>query len=403
MKTLQDFIDAKKRIDKVLLKTNLIYSEIFSEESENEVYFKPENTQRTGSFKIRGAYNKMSKLSDEDKKKGVITASAGNHAQGVAYGAKDLGVKSVICMPASTPLIKVNATQSYGAQVVLNGEVYDDAYAKCVELQNECGYTLVHPFNDEDVLEGQGTISLEILEELPDADILLVPVGGGGLISGVACCAKEKNPNIKVIGVEPKNAASAIAALKAGKPVELKEANTIADGTAVKLIGSTNYEYIKKYVDDIMLVDDYELMTAFLSLLEKHKLVAEGSGMLPIAASKKLKDMGITGKKVVCVVSGGNIDVLAISSMINKGLIDRGRIFSFAIDLQDSPGRLTRVTEILSELGANIINIEHNRYKNLDRFKEVELICVVETNGLKHVEEITKKLASEGYAIRNYL
>lgn len=403
MKTLQDFMDARERIKDVLLDTRLIYSEVFSKESENEVYLKPENTQRTGAFKIRGAYNKMSKLSDEEKSKGVITASAGNHAQGVAYGAKALGVKAVICMPASTPLIKINATQSYGAQVVLSGEVYDDAYKKCVELQNECGYTLIHPFNDEDVLEGQGTISLEILEELPDTDIILVPVGGGGLISGVATAAKLKNPNIRVIGVEPKTAASASAALEAGKPVELQSAVTIADGTAVKLIGDINYEYIKKYVDDIITVDDYELMTAFLSLVEKHKLVAEGSGMLSIAATKKLKDMGITGKKVVSVVSGGNIDVLAISSMINKGLIDRGRIFSFAIDLQDSPGRLTKVTQLLSDLGANVINVEHNRYKNLDRFKEVELVVVVETNGLKHVEEITKKLADEGYAIRNYL
>lgn len=403
MKSLQDFVDAKKRLDKVLLKTELIYSEIFSEESGNQIYIKPENTQRTGSFKIRGAYNKMTKLSSEEKAKGVITASAGNHAQGVAYGARDLGVKAVICMPASTPLIKINATESYGAQVVLNGQVYDDAYAKCVELQKSEGYTLVHPFDDEDVLEGQGTIALEVLEQLPDADILLVPVGGGGLISGVAACAKLKNPNIKIIGVEPTNAASATAALKEGKPVALKEANTIADGTAVKLIGNTNYKYIKEYVDEIITVDDYELMVAFLSLIEKHKLVAEGSGILPLAATKKLEKMGIKGKKVVCVVSGGNIDVLAISSMINKGLIDRGRIFSFAVDLQDSPGRLTRVTNIISELGANIINVEHNRYKNLAKFKEVELIVVVETNGLEHVEKITKKLAEEGYRVRNYL
>ena len=334
MAKLEDFVKAKEKLSKVLLETHLIHSPIFSKESGNEVYIKPENLQKTGSLNIRGAYNKISNLTEEEKKRGVIASSAGNHAQGVAYGARELGIKAVIVMPKSTPLIKVESTKQYGAEVVLHGDVYDDAYKKAKELEEKESYVFVHPFNDEDVLDGQGTIALEILDELPETDIILVPIGGGGIISGIACAAKLKKPDIKVIGVEPEGAASAREAIKENKVVELKEANTIADGTAVKRIGDLNFEYIKKYVDEIITVSDYELMEAFLLLVEKHKIIAENSGILSIAATKKLKEKN---KKVVSVISGGNIDVLMISSMINKGLIRRDRIFSFSVDISDTP------------------------------------------------------------------
>ena len=296
MAKLEDFIKAKKKLSKVLLETHLIYSPIFSKESGNKVFIKPENLQKTGSFKIRGAYNKISNLTDAEKKRGVIASSAGNHAQGVAYGAKESGIKAIIVMPKSTPLIKVESTKQYGAEVILHGDVYDDAYKKAKELEEKEGYVFVHPFNDEDVLDGQGTIALEILEELPETDIILVPIGGGGLISGIACAAKILKPEIKIIGVEPEGAASAYEAIKENKVVELKEANTIADGTAVKKIGDLNFEYIKKYVDEIITVSDYELMEAFLLLVEKHKIIAENSGILSVAATKKIQKSCISYK-----------------------------------------------------------------------------------------------------------
>ncbi len=355
------------------------------------------NLQRTGAFKIRGAYNKIAKLTEEEKKRGVIAASAGNHAQGVALAAQKLGIKAVIVMPKHTPLIKVEATRRYGAEVILTGEVYDEAYEYAKKLQEKEGYTFVHPFNDEDVIEGQGTIALEVLEELPDADIILVPIGGGGLISGIASAAKLKNPLIKIIGVEPEGAASALEARKSHHVVELDEANTIADGTAVKKIGDITFDYIEKYVDDIVTVSDYELMAAFLVLVEKHKIVAENSGILAVAGLKKLN---VTGKKIISIISGGNIDVLTISSMINKGLVARGRIFTFAVDLPDKPGQLVAVSQILSEQNANVIRLEHNQFKNLDRFHEVELQVTVETNGEEHINKITQEFEKKGYIIR---
>jgi len=394
---LYDFIEARERLNTVITKTKLIHSSIFSNETGNEVYIKPENLQRTGAFKIRGAYNKIAKLTEEEKKRGVIAASAGNHAQGVALAAQKLGIKAVIVMPKHTPLIKVEATRRYGAEVILTGEVYDEAYEYAKKLQEKEGYTFVHPFNDEDVIEGQGTIALEVLEELPDADIILVPIGGGGLISGIASAAKLKNPLIKIIGVEPEGAASALEARKSHHVVELDEANTIADGTAVKKIGDITFDYIEKYVDDIVTVSDYELMAAFLVLVEKHKIVAENSGILAVAGLKKLN---VTGKKIISIISGGNIDVLTISSMINKGLVARGRIFTFAVDLPDKPGQLVAVSQILSEQNANVIRLEHNQFKNLDRFHEVELQVTVETNGEEHINKITQEFEKKGYIIR---
>ena len=396
MAKLEDFIKAKKKLSKVLLETHLIYSPIFSKESGNKVFIKPENLQKTGSFKIRGAYNKISNLTDAEKKRGVIASSAGNHAQGVAYGAKESGIKAVIVMPKSTPLIKVESTKQYGAEVILHGDVYDDAYKKAKELEEKEGYVFVHPFNDEDVLDGQGTIALEILEELPETDIILVPIGGGGLISGIACAAKILKPEIKIIGVEPDGAASAYEAIKEDKVVELKEANTIADGTAVKKIGNTTFEYIKKYVDEIITVSDYELMEAFLLLVEKHKIIAENSGILSVAATKKIKEKN---KKVVSVISGGNIDVLMISSMINKGLIRRDRIFNFSVNIPDKPGELAKVVDLIAELGANVVKLEHNQFKNLSRFKDVELQVTVETNGSEHIKNLVQTFEEKGYEI----
>lgn len=396
MHKLYDFMEARERLSTVTVKTKLIHSTVFSNECGNDVYIKPENLQRTGSFKLRGAYNKIAKLTKEEKERGVIASSAGNHAQGVALAAQRLGTQAVIVMPRHTPLIKVDATKQYGADVVLAGDIYDEAYAKAKELQEANGYVFVHPFDDPDVIEGQGTIALEVLEELPDADVLLVPIGGGGLIAGVAAAAKMKNPQIKVIGVEPEGAASAKAALAQGGPVDLDGVSTIADGAAVKKIGGLTYEYIKQYVDEIVTVSDYELMEAFLLLAEKHKIVGENAGILSVAGLKKIKEKG---KKVVSILSGGNIDVLTIASMITKGLIVRGRIFTFSVNLPDKPGQLVVVSEILANENANVVKLEHNQFKNLDRFHEVELQVTVETNGEDHIAKITKAMKDAGYDI----
>ena len=397
MHKLYDFMEARERLSTITVKTKLLHSDVFSDECGNDVYIKPENLQITGSFKVRGAYNKIAKLTEEEKARGVIAASAGNHAQGVALAAKRLGIKATIVMPKHTPLIKVNATKQYGADVVLFGEIYDEAYQKAMELQKEHGYVFVHPFNDEDVIEGQGTIALEVLDELPDADILLVPVGGGGIVSGIAAAAKLKNPRVKIIGVEPEGAASALAAVEDDQLVKLSEVSTIADGTAVKQIGETPFEYIKKYVDEIVTVSDYELMEAFLLLVEKHKLIAEGSGILSLAALKKLH---CKRKKVVSLISGGNMDVMTISSMINKGLISRGRILTFSVQLQDIPGQLEVVSHLLNECNANVIGVEHNQFKNFARFSEVELRVTCETNGEAHIQAIADKFKENGYIIQ---
>lgn len=391
-----NFTTAREHLKSVLLPTHLIYSPLFTEESGNKIYIKPENLQKTGAFKIRGAYNKILKLTEEEKKRGVIASSAGNHAQGVAYAARELGIKAVIVMPKTTPLIKVQSTKKYGAEVVLYGDVYDDAYQKAKELEEKEGYVFVHPFNDPDVLEGQGTIALEILEELPNTDVIVVPIGGGGLISGIACAAKQLKPDIKIVGVEPSGAASATEALKKNKLVTLPEANTIADGTAVKRIGELNFEYIKKYVDEVVTVDDYELTEVFLLLTEKHKLIAENSGVLPLAALKKLTDRG---KNVVPVVSGGNIDVLMISSMIGKGLVSRDRIFNFSVSIPDRPGELAKITQIIAEVGANVVKLAHNQFKNLSRFRDKEVLITVETNGTDHIQQLVRAFKDKGYEI----
>ncbi|MBB6214428.1 threonine dehydratase [Anaerosolibacter carboniphilus] len=390
------FQEAKNRLQGILKETNLIYSAAFSEECQNDVYIKPENLQMTGAFKIRGAFNKISKLSLKERQRGLIASSAGNHAQGVAYAAQKLGVTATIVMPNTTPLIKVEATRNFGANVVLWGDCYDEAYGEARRLEKEHDYIFVHPFDDLDVIEGQGTIGLEILEELYDADYILVPIGGGGLISGIAAAAKSIKPSIKVVGVEPEGAKAMKLSLDHNKVIHLDTVHTIADGVAVKKPGDLTFSIIRDLVDEVVTVSDFDIMEAFLLLLEKHKLVGENSGVLSLAGLKKLH---VTNKKAVCVVSGGNIDVLTISSLVNRGLISRGRIFCFSVDLPDKPGELLKISEILAKLQANVIKLDHNQFKNLDRFMEVQLEVTVETNGHKHIQQIISEMHKAGYEI----
>lgn len=393
---LEDVVEARSRIKDICVNTKLIYSSEYSRECDNEVYIKPENLQITGAFKLRGALNKICKLSDEKKKKGLIASSAGNHAQGVAYAASKLGIEATIVMPETTPLIKVQATRNYGANVVLKGSVYDEAYEEAKRLEKENGYTFVHPFDDVDVMAGQGTIALEIIEELKNVDAILVPIGGGGLISGIAVAAKSVKPNIKVIGVQAEGANPMQCSFENGKLVCAENIDTIADGAAVKNPGKITFEIIKRYVDDIVTVSDQELMEAVYILMEKHKLVAEATGAMSLAALSRLK---FKGKKVVSVISGGNIDVVTMAALLNHGLVSRGRIFCFSVKLQDTPGQLFQISKILSDQKANVIKLDHNQFKAIDRLKHVALEVTVETNGHEHIEEITKALNEHGYNV----
>ena len=392
--TLEKFEEATEVVSKVISETKLVYSEYFSNLTGNKVYLKPENMQYTGAYKVRGAFYKISTLSDEEKQRGLITASAGNHAQGVAYAAKLAGCKATVVMPTTTPLMKVNRTRSYGAEVVLHGDVFDEALAYANELAAEHGYTFIHPFNDLDVATGQGTIAMEIIKELPTVDYILVPIGGGGLCTGVATLAKLLNPKIKVIGVEPAGAASMTAALKAGEVVELDSANTIADGTAVKEVGDQNLPYVQENVDDILLVEDDELIGAFLDMVENHKMIVENSGLLSVAA---LKQLDCKGKKVVCVLSGGNMDVITMSSIVQHGLIQRDRIFSVSVLLPDKPGELARVAETIANVQGNIIKLEHNQFVSTNRNAAVELRITMEAFGTDHKKQIMKALEKNGY------
>ena len=395
MMTLDKFEEASERVKEVILPTNLIYSEYYSAETGAKVYFKPENMQYTGAYKVRGAYYKISTLSDEEREKGLITASAGNHAQGVAYAAKLFGVKAVIVMPTTTPLIKVNRTKSYGAEVVLHGNVYDDGCSHALKLAEEQGYTFVHPFDDEVVATGQGSIAMEIFKELPTVDIILVPVGGGGLACGVSTLAKLLNPNIKVIGVEPAEANCMQESLRQGKVVSLPGVNTIADGTAVKTPGSNIFPYIQKNLDDIITVDDHDLIVNFLDMMENHKMVVENSGLLTVAALKK---MNIQGKKVVSILSGGNMDVITISSVVQHGLIQRGRVFTVSVELPDRPGELLHVADVIAKAQGNVIRLEHNQFISINRNAAVELTITMEAFGHEHKEQIIKALEDAGYA-----
>lgn len=394
MLSLEAFEDASEEVKKVTLETKLIYSDFYSKMTGNRVYFKPENMQLTGAYKLRGAYYKISTLSPEEQDRGLITASAGNHAQGVAYAAKAFGAKAVIVMPTTTPLIKVNRTKSYGAEVVLYGDVYDDACAKALELARENGYTFIHPFDDLAVATGQGTIAMEIFKELPLVDYILVPIGGGGLATGVSTLAKLLNPNIKVIGVEPEGAACMKASVEAGKVVSLPGVNTIADGTAVKTPGSKIFPYVSRNLDGIITIPDEELVLAFLDMVENHKMVVENSGLLSVAA---LKHLDVKGKKVVSILSGGNMDVITMSSVVQKGLILRDRIFTVAVQLPDRPGMLSKVADVVAQENGNVIKLEHNQFVAINRQSAVELRITLEAFGPEHKAKILGRLEEEGY------
>ena len=397
MLTLNEFKAARNVLSGVILNTNLIYSPALSKSTGNQVYIKPENMQVTGAYKIRGAYYKISTLSEEEKSRGLITASAGNHAQGVAYAAQASGVKATIVMPTTTPLVKVNNTKDYGAEVILHGETFDDAAALCAQLAEERGLTYVHPFNDPAIATGQGTISYEIFQDLPDVDIILVPIGGGGLATGVSTLAKLLNPNVTVIGVEPVGAASMKASLEAGHIVTLPAIDTIADGVAVKTPGDQIFPYIQKNLDDIITIHDSELVDAFLDMMERHKMVVENAGLLTIAA---LHHLNCEGKNVVPVLSGGNMDVITISSLVQHGLINRGRVFTFSVQLPDRPGELVRVANIVAQENGNIIKLEHNQFVNINRQAGVELRVTTEAFGHAHKNAILDAFKAAGYDAR---
>lgn len=394
MMTLEKFEEACERVQEVILPTNLVYSEHYSEQTGGKIYFKPENMQYTGAYKVRGAYYKISTLSEEERARGLVTASAGNHAQGVAYAAKIYGCKAVIVMPHTTPLIKVNRTKSYGAEVVLHGNVYDDASAHAMELAEKKGYTFIHPFNDEDVAIGQGTIAMEIVKELPTVDIILAPIGGGGLSAGVATLAKMLNPKIKVIGVEPKGANCMQASMEAGHVVSLPYVNTIADGTAVKTPGDNIFPYIQENVDEIITVEDQDLIVSSLDMMENHKMIVENSGLLSVAACKQLD---CKGKKVVCILSGGNMDVITVSSVVQHGLILRERVFTVSVLLPDRPGELLRVAEVIAKAQGNVIRLDHNQFVSINRNAAVELTITMEAFGHDHKENIIQELVDAGY------
>lgn len=392
--SLDKFEEAYERVQEVVLPTNLVQSDFFSQMTGNKVYFKPENLQLTGAYKIRGAYYKISTLSDEEKAKGLITASAGNHAQGVAYAARKFGAPAIVVMPTTTPLLKVNRTKELGAEVVLHGNVYDEACEKAKELAAEHGYTFVHPFDDLEVATGQGSIAMEIVKELPTVDTILVPVGGGGLSTGVSTLAKMLNPKIKVIGVEPAGANCLQESLKAGHPVTLENVNTIADGTAVKTPGETIFPYLQENLDDVITIEDDELIVAFLDILENHKMLVENSGLLTIAALKHLKP---EGKKVVSILSGGNMDIITLASVVQNGLIQRSRIFTVSVLLPDVPGQLNKVSKVIADVQGNVIKLEHNQFVSVNRNSSVELTITMEAFGHEHKQKIIEALRSAGF------
>lgn len=391
--TLKSFEEAAEKVKEATLPTNLVYSEYFSSQTGNRVYLKPENMQYTGAYKVRGAYYKISTMSEEARQKGLITASAGNHAQGVAFAAKKYGVKATVVMPTTTPLIKVNRTKGYGAEVILYGNVYDEACEYAMKLAKEKGLTFVQPFDDLDVATGQGSIAMEIIKELPTVDYILVPIGGGGLATGVSTLAKLLNPNIKVIGVEPSGANCLQESLKAGKVVTLPTVSTIADGTAVKTPGSKLFPYLQKNLDDIITVPDEDLIVAFLDMVENHKMIVENSGLLTVAA---LKQLDVKDKKIVSILSGGNMDVITMSSVVQQGLVQRSRIFTVSVLLPDKPGELVRVASIIAEANGNVIKLEHNQFVSINRKATVELRITIEAFGHEHKDEIVDKLEAAG-------
>ena len=394
MLTLEAFEEASEKVKEVTQETKLVESPSLSAACGNRVWLKPENMQRTGAYKVRGAYYKISTLTPEELGRGLITASAGNHAQGVAYAATRAAAKSVVVMPTTTPLIKVERTKGYGAEVVLFGDVFDEAKQRAEELAAERGYTYIPPFNDLTVATGQGTIAMEIVQELPLVDTILVPVGGGGLACGVATFAKLHNPHIRVIGVEPTGAACLKASLEAGHVVKLPSASTIADGTAVLEPGDKVFPYLQENLDDIITIDDDELVGAFLDMVENHKMVVENSGLLTVAA---LKHLPAEGKRVVSILSGGNMDVITMASVVQHGLIQRGRIFTVSVLLPDRPGMLVRVASAIAELNGNVIKLEHNQFVTTNRNAAVELRVTCEAYDAEHKARIVAALAEAGF------
>jgi threonine dehydratase len=394
MLTLEMFSEARQILAPVLNKTPLVYSRHYTQMTGNQVYFKPENLQLTGAYKVRGAFVKLARLSAEQKKHGLITASAGNHAQGLALAAQLQKLKATIVMPTTTPLIKVNNTKAYGATVVLFGENYDEAYAHALELSRDRGLTFVHPFNDLDLVSGQGTLAFEILADLPQTDIIILPIGGGGLAAGVATLAKMLKPEIQIIGVEPAGAASMKLSVESGHVCTLDMVDTIADGVAVKTPGDLVFPYVQANVDRILALDDIELIDAFLTVMETHKLIVENAGLLSVAA---LNHLGVKGKRVVSVLSGGNMDVITMASLVQHGLINRGRVFTFSVLLPDRPGELEHIAHILARQKGNIIRLEHNQFVSLNRNMAVELKVTLEAFGHEHKATIMQALADKGY------
>ena len=394
---LEKIKEARENIKGVVTKTPLLYSNVFSKGSNNDVYMKCENLQLTGAYKIRGALNKIISLTEEEKAKGVICSSAGNHAQGVAYASSLLGVKSSIVMPETTPYLKVESTKNYGGNIVLHGKCYDDAFIKAKTIEEEEGKVFIHPFNDMDVIYGQGTIALEIFEDINNLDYILVPIGGGGLISGVSLAAKSLNPNIKIVGVQAEGAPSMALSIQNDKICTLDSVNTIADGISVKTPGSKTFEIVREYVDEIITVSESDIVDSFLLLVEKHKLVAEASGVVTLAALKKLK---AKNKKVCCILSGGNIDMLTISKLINNGLVSKGRLFCFSVELKNVPGELLKISEVLAKENANVVKLEHHQFKAINRIHNVLLEVTVETNGHEHIEKIINSFEREKYSIK---
>ena len=397
MLTLEKFQAAESVLRNVILDTGLVYSPFFSKQTGNNVWLKPENLQLTGAYKIRGALYKVSLLSPQQREHGIITASAGNHAQGIGYAAQHLNAKATIVMPETTPLVKVNNTKSYGVQIILHGNIYDDAYVHAIQLAEEQQFEFVHPFNDLDIAAGQGTLAFEILRALPEADIILVPVGGGGLIAGLATLAKMLKPEIQIIGVEPSGAASVKMSMKSGQVTSLHKVETIADGVAVRTPGDIVFPYIQRYVDDIVTIEDTKLVGVFLDMMESHKMVVENAGLLAAAA---LKVLDVQGKNVVALLSGGNMDVITISSLVQHGLRLRGRIFTFRVRLPDRPGELYRIAGIIANERGNIVELQHNQFVDINRTsdKGTELVVTVEAFGNEHKNTILTALSQEGYS-----
>lgn len=397
MMTLHEFRQARDLLAGILSDTSLIYSPHFSKQCGGHVYLKPENMQLTGAYKVRGACFKVSTLTEEERARGLVTASAGNHAQGVAFAAQRAGVPATIVMPTTTPLVKVNNTKDYGANVVMEGDCFDESAAVAARLAEEQGLTYIHPFNDLTVATGQGTIAYEIFKDLPDVDMILVPIGGGGLAAGVSTLTKLLNPNVKVIGVEPTGAASMKASLEAGHIVTLPTVDTIADGVAVKTPGDQVFPYIQENLDDIITIEDNELVSAFLDMTETHKMIVENAGLLTVAA---LYHLDCKNQNVVPILTGGNMDIITMSSLIQNGLINRGRVFTFSVQLPDRPGELLQVASIVAKERGNIIKLEHNQFVNINRQHGVELRVTLEAFGHDHKNAILTAMAEAGYQVK---